>query len=208
MDKEIPAEEQREFLRREYDGNISLLTHWDDQLWTKNRFFLLIETAFLGVTLQFVRTQILEGVEPSLTLLYLAVFVSSFNIYLAYVWFRAVRRSREYIEARLERGKELEEILQRGGLTDGVWSSFNRSDGRLSDKGSSRWEISLPVIFIAVWFGAGVLATGLVSIQRGMSIESAAAISWHLLIVVLLLWFERGTWFKAKAIREYESNLE
>lgn len=208
MSGDIPSDEEREFLRQEYDSNISLFTHWDSQLWTKNRFFLLIESAFLGVTVQFVQGQLVRGSVPSLTLFGLFIFVSTFNMYLSYVWFRAVRRSREYIEARLERGKILEEVLQRQDISDDIWQSYNYQDGKLSDKGSSRWEISLPVVFLVVWFGAGSIAGYLVFVTTSFVVVQVAVAVWFVVSVTTLMLAERNTWFRTEQIRDYSSNLD
>jgi hypothetical protein len=190
------SEDDRELLKQEYDNVFAQIEHWDNQFWTKSRFFLLLESAFLGVAFQFAGTNLINDVTLSVDIVALGLVVCLFNIYLAYVWFRSVRRVREYLEPRVERARQIELLVE----SEVAWNSFIQQDEHVSSKGSSRWEIHLPTSFIVMWFVAGgVLA---------FEFTSWAAAMWVMLLLALALYLEWGMWFGTKDVRDYDPDIE
>lgn len=190
------SDDDKELLKQEYDNIFAQIEHWDNQFWTKSRFFLLIESAFLGGGLQVIGSNIVSGTNFSTLFILLGIFLALFNIFLSYVWFRAIRRNREYIEPRVERARRIEQLIG----SDVAWRSFIEQDKHLSPKGSSNWELKLPLSFLFVWFCVGILLWWQIS-WIGTTV-------WVLGLVTGAVYFEHGMWFSKKETRNYDPDLD
>lgn len=190
------SEEERELLKQEYDNIFTQIEHWDNQFWTKSRFFLLIESAFLGGGLQIASSNLSNGVVTSRPLVLLGIFASLFNIFLSYVWFRSIRRNREYIEPRVERARKIERLID----SELAWRSFISQDEFLSSKGSSNWELKLPLSFMLVWYCAGAIFL--------WQLSRSATLVWIVALAAVGVYFEQGMWFSKKEIRNYDPTGE
>jgi len=190
------SEAERELLKQEYDNIFTQIEHWDNQFWTKSRFFLLIESAFLGGGLQIASSNLSNGVVTSRPLVLLGIFASLFNIFLSYVWFRSIRRNREYIEPRVERARKIERLID----SELAWRSFISQDEFLSSKGSSNWELKLPLSFMLVWYCAGAIFL--------WQLSRPATLVWIVALAAVGVYFEQGMWFSKKEIRNYDPTGE
>jgi len=141
-------------LLQEYQSAVSQIIHWDSLFWTKSRFFLVIESAFIAVILHTFKEIVVVPQEELLpTFLSLLVFVGLLNVYLCYVWFRTNRRNREYLRLRFERVRPIE------GEFDEVLKTFTYQEENMHEgHGSAGWETHLPTVFIATWVGLVAVA--------------------------------------------------
>ena len=150
------TEDKDEKLLREYESLVLQIIHWDSHFWTKSRFFLAIESAFIVVALQIFKLRVLGELESHSTLMVVLIFVGLLNIYLCYVWFRTNRRNREYLRIRFKRARAIENKF------DEALQTFTDEKKELHERhGSATWETHLATAFIIAWIlllaGAGFL---------------------------------------------------
>lgn len=136
-----------EILLEQYKLIIQQVLHWDVHFWEKSKFFLAIETAFMGVAgAIFLKPEITSGVSKQLALCTL-LLLCIFNIYLCIVWYKTNNRNRGYLRLKIHEMKQIEARLPE-------LFSVNPLELKLKMQpyaSSAGWEVHLATGFGFLW---------------------------------------------------------
>jgi hypothetical protein len=150
-------------LLREYEIVARQIEHWDNLFWRTSQFFLAQQSVLLAAVGGWVSGQFAEDATnlPSSWVVLAAAVIS--NIWLNYVWFRANRRNREYLEVRFARAQQIEDDpAMRGVLAGYRLQTATLRDPKHAKHSNSQFEIHLPTVFMLAWV---MLATGIVAVR-------------------------------------------
>jgi hypothetical protein len=149
--KRISSSKQ-ELLLKEYEIISTQVIHWDKFFWDKSQFFLAIESLMLVGISQVVIGEISNKSPIALRIYSFLLIAIVFNIFLCYVWFRANRSNREYLQVRYNRAKEIE--MELGGNAIKIFQYQDRflREPKQVKHSSKIWEIQIPMVFTLGWF--------------------------------------------------------
>lgn len=177
-----------QFRALEYEQLTGLITHWDGHTWHKSNFFFAVETVMLGGMGIAFQSQFVNGVPAGFSQLMLFTAVAMFNMWLCYVWFRTSRSNRDYLRPLFIRARVIEAELgdERGVYTD--QRNFIE-DAKLSQHGSSGYEIHVPNVFALAWLVAWMALTAKSLLTHVVGQRAPANLGWVVGPMLLFLAF-------------------
>jgi hypothetical protein len=137
----------QQILLEKYKLLVTQIIHWDTLFWSKSKFFLAIETAFLA-TVGAVHSPPLKGkFLDAASAPYVVIILALFNIFLCYVWHRTNKRNLQYRRFKIDEFMEIEKRMPELAIFSGDAAKILiPKSGR-----SARWEMSLPFAFALLW---------------------------------------------------------
>lgn len=137
---------KKDILMKEYEIVSNQITYWDNQYWTKQKFFISVEGLFLSGTSFLLNNQIFQ--VKSIRLQTLVFFLIAFNIVMCFIWFISCKRTKEYIDLRMKRAKNIEKYFK-------VTKLYRYHDNKFFLKQSNfsgKLERHIPTAFMVLWF--------------------------------------------------------
>jgi hypothetical protein len=150
---------QDELLMKEYEAITALIVHWDKFFYETSKFYLIIESAFLAGVIIRLSAELVDEKSMQPGLFYLAVFITLFNLFICYVWFRADRSCREYLKVTFQRALRIEEDpVLRGVIQLYHFEQDKVNQTKYVNHSSSWWEEHVPIVFMIAWVACLILA--------------------------------------------------
>ncbi|PJE03039.1 MAG: hypothetical protein CK427_06195 [Leptospira sp.] len=137
---------KKDILLKEYEIVSDQITYWDNQYWTKQKFFISVEGLFLSGSSFLLNNEMFR--EDNIELQTLFFSLIAFNIVMCFIWFISCKRTKEYIDLRMKRAKNIEKYIKVAKLYRYHDNKFYLKQCNFSGK----LERHIPSVFMVLWF--------------------------------------------------------
>ena len=133
---------------KEYEQLTAQIIHWDSLSLRKDQFFLAVEGLFIIAAGQLLRPHLADLCPLPTHVIILITVMAIFNCFLCWVWFKTVRRNREWLDVRLKRAEEIE------NKNDIEFRILRRQDSEFKEYGgheAHKLVLKVPIAFALLW---------------------------------------------------------